>query len=73
MTNIDKLWAKMEERCISKNELAEGIGIDRSTLYRKAGKGLDGFSCQEMRNIGLFLRLTIAEMNDIFLSDYPIV
>jgi DNA-binding XRE family transcriptional regulator len=70
MANIEKLWAIMAERGVSKNALAHGIGIDRSTLYRKADKGLDGFSCQEMRDIGLFLRLTLAEMEEIFLSGF---
>ena len=70
MSNIERLWGIMKERGVSKRALASGIGIDRATLYRKAAKGLDGFTCQEMRDIGRYLRLTLTEMDAIFLSGF---
>lgn len=41
MTNVDKLKGKIKEMRLTPEKLAEAIGIDKSTMYRKLGNGGD--------------------------------
>lgn len=51
MVNIDKLRGIMRERRISVEELAEAIGIDGSTLYRRFADGGESFTIKEVNAI----------------------
>ena len=51
MVNIDKLRGIMRERRISVEELADAIGIDRSTLYRRFADGGESFTIKEVNAI----------------------
>ena len=51
MVNIDKLRGIMRERRISVEELAEAIGIDVSTLYRRFADGGESFTIKEVNVI----------------------
>lgn len=65
--DINKLNGKIAERSTTKEALAEEIGIDRSTFYRrlKNGRLLIG----DMHKICSVLNLTKAEAIEIFLVE----
>lgn len=64
--NIRKLKAAMVERGISTGQLADRIGINRSTLYRRiAAQGRD-FTIGEAESIAAALNLSPAESTAIF-------
>lgn len=70
MVNINKLKGKIVERELSVTKLADKIGMDRSTLYRKmANNGLD-FSIREVNLISKELCLTEEEAMQIFFTNY---
>lgn len=64
--NIPKLIEKMSERGYSKAQLAEKIGMDRATLYRKLSQDGAGFTVSEVRSIGITLKLTYNDIQEIF-------
>ncbi len=63
--NVAKLKGKMVERSINAETLAEKIGIDRSTMYRKLNAG-ERFTVGEAQNIKDVLELTGDEARSIF-------
>lgn len=63
--NIPKLKGKIVERGINVETLAERIGIDRSTLYRKMDAG-ERFTVAEAIKIKDVLDLTNDEAMSIF-------
>jgi len=67
--NINKLNGKIAECGTTKEALADDIGINRSTFYRrlKSGKLLIG----DIHKICESLNLTTEEAVDIFLTDKP--
>lgn len=66
MVNVKKLRGKMVETGFSVESLAEVIGINRATLYRKLETG--NFSIKEANIIATALHLTNEELNAIFFS-----
>lgn len=64
--NVNLLKAKMVEKGINAEKLAELIGIDRATLYRKLAN-LDKFTIGEARRIKTALGLSAEEACLIFL------
>lgn len=66
MANINKLKGKIIERESTQATLANEIGIDKSTLYRKFKSGGDTFEIWEVRKIVEFLKLDEQEVNEIF-------
>lgn len=67
MVNTKKLKKIIYERGHTQQELADLIGIDRSTFYRKMKNGGD-FSVKEARKLAEKVPLTNLEAVDIFFS-----
>lgn len=65
--NINKLKGKIVEKEMNVETLAEMIGINRSSLYRKLNNG-ENITIGEAVRIKDALSMTNAEAYDIFLS-----
>lgn len=70
MVNLNKLKLKIFENGMNVSQLAEKIGIDRSTLYRKLQKNGDNISIKEANLMVETLHLTVEEANAIFFSNH---
>jgi len=70
VVNIRKLKGKIVERQTSIEKLAEHLGIDRSTLYRKLGDGGESLTIREVNAIVKALNLSLEEANAIFFSQF---
>ncbi|AAL96795.1 helix-turn-helix domain-containing protein [Clostridium perfringens] len=70
MVNLNKLKLKIFENGMNVSQLAEKIGMDRSTLYRKFQKNGDNISIKEANLMVETLHLTVEEANAIFFSNY---
>ena len=67
MVNINKLKAKFVEKGLSVREVAEKLGVDRSTLYRKINdKEGKAFTVGEVQRLSEILDLTPYEITRIF-------
>lgn len=65
--NVNKLKAKIVEKGMNVETLAEMIGIDRSSLYRKLNKS-EKITIGEAQKIKDALEMTDDEAYDIFLA-----
>lgn len=65
MVNVPKLRGKMVEKSVSAETLAEYMGINVATLYRRFNDP-DSFTVKEVRMIAEFLNLTPDEVDAIF-------
>lgn len=68
MTNMDKLRGKLAENRVTIDELADRIGVTRSTIYRKMSKNGDAFTVGEANRIVEILHLTAEEAISIFFA-----
>lgn len=68
MVNVNKLKGAIVEKGKTQQVIAEEIGIDRSTFYRKMKNGGD-FSVEEAQKIVKSVPLTNSEAITIFFSD----
>ena len=66
--NIPKLKGKLTEMSMSVEELAEKMGINKATLYRKMANGGLGFSVKDANLIVEILQLTLDEAMAIFFA-----
>lgn len=67
MIKINKLRAKVVERGLTIGQVANHLGIDRSTLYRKMRDNSGRrFSVLEVQRLSTILRLSPSEIQDIF-------
>ena len=64
---LNKLKAKIVEKGMNVEALADAIGIDRSSLYRKLNK-FEKITIGEAMKIKEVLELSDAEATDIFLA-----
>lgn len=64
---LNKLKGKIVERGLNVETLAEMIGVERSSMYRKLNN-FEKITIGEATRIKEALGLTDAEANDIFLS-----
>lgn len=64
---LNRLKAKIVEKGLNVEALADAIGIDRSSLYRKLNK-FEKITIGEAIKIKDALEMTDAEASDIFLS-----
>ena len=64
---LNKLKAKIIEKGMNVEALADAIGVERSTLYRKLNK-FEKITIGEAVKIKEALEMTEAEATDIFLS-----
>lgn len=69
MINIPKLRGKIVENEMSISDLAEKMGISKSTLYQKIN-GNVSFTIDEVILIAKMLDLTKDEFNNIFFADF---
>lgn len=70
MVNVSKLKGKIVERGINVDAVAEKIGIDKSTFYRKLANEGSTFTIGEADAISKVLELTRDEVNAIFFAQY---
>lgn len=66
-TNMGILRGKMAEKRISSEKMAQKIGIDTSTFYRKMKSGGITFTVGQIHKISKVLNLTHDEAAAIFL------
>lgn len=69
MVNIRKLKAKLVEKDISIIELANILGIDKSTVYRKLNNSGENFTVKDVEKIAKALSLTYDDINHIFFTN----
>jgi len=70
MVNINKLKGKIVENGLTVEALAEKLGVDRSTLYRKLNAEGETFTIKDANMICKALELNIHEATAIFFSQY---
>lgn len=70
MVNVDKLRGKIVECRMSVEDVAEIIGVNASTLYRRLSGGGGTFTIDEADKIATALSLTADELNKIFFAQY---
>lgn len=63
---VAELKEKIKEMNLTNEKLAEAIGIDVSTLYRKMAGNGEGFTVKEVNGIITTLKLTDEEALHIF-------
>ena len=68
--NVNKLKGKIVEKGLSVSALAEKIGIDRATLYRKLENDGAGLLVKDANSIASALDLTYDEAMSIFFARY---
>lgn len=66
-TNMDMLRGKMVEKKINAEDMAQRIGVDTSTFYRKMKSDGMSFTVGQMHKIAEVLDLSHAEASAIFL------
>ena len=66
--NIPKLKGKMAENNINRTQLADKIGVARTTFYRKLKSGGGSFTVEEVQGIASALNMTPDEVTNIFLG-----
>lgn len=66
--NVRRLKGIMVEKDINVGKLADYIGMDRSTLYRKLSKGGDSITLHEANAIKKVLSLSPEEAHFIFFT-----
>lgn len=70
MVNVNKLKGKIVECGLNISELADLIGIDKATLYRKIGDEGQKITIKEVDSISKELNLSKEEVNEIFFSQF---
>ena len=68
--NVNKLKGKIVENGLTVAKLAEKIGVDRATLYRKMSNNGETMLVKDANNIATALELTADEALAIFFSQY---
>lgn len=68
MVNVNKLRGKIVENELTIADLAEKIGLDRSTLYRKLNSEGEAFTIKEANLICSELKLSRQEAMEIFFN-----
>lgn len=70
MVNVNKLKGKIVENGLTIEKLANSIGLDKSTLYRKLNNQGETFTIREANLICKELKLSGQEATVIFFSQY---
>ena len=70
MINVNKLKGKIVENGMTVSSLAEKIGIDKATLYRKLNNNAEALMLKEASAIVDILHLSIDEATAIFFSQF---
>ena len=69
MADITKLKQIAKEKDMNLEQLAEEIGINRATMYRKIAKDGEVFTLKEAKKISRVLGLSIETASDIFFAN----
>lgn len=70
MVNVNKLKGKIVERGLTVEALAEKLGVNKSTIYRKIDNDGATFTIREANLICGILNLSGQEATEIFFSQY---
>lgn len=70
MVNVNKLKGKIVENGLSVEKIADSMGLDKSTLYRKLGQSGESFTIREADAIVKILQLSLTDANAIFFSQF---
>ena len=70
MLKINKLKGKIVENGKTISDVAEAVGIDRATMYRRLAENGETFTVREVSAIAKCLHLTVDDVNDIFFGDF---
>lgn len=70
MTNVDKLKGKIKEMRLTPEKLADMLGIDKSTMYRKLNNGGEDFTIKQADMMSTALSLNSEEAQAIFFSQF---
>lgn len=66
--NVQRLRGKIKETSKNQESVADAMGMNRSTFYRKMKSGGDGFTVGEIHKMMKYIPLTSKEATDIFLN-----
>lgn len=66
--NVNKLKGKIVEKGMNLSDVANQIGVDRSTLYRKINAQGDNLTVSEVSRIATVLDLSSDEITNIFFN-----
>ena len=66
--NVNKLKGKIVEKGMNMSDVANQIGVDRSTLYRKINTQGDNLTVSEVSKIATVLDLSSDEITNIFFN-----
>ena len=67
--NLVKFETVLQEKKVTKADLAKLLKKDRATIYRRFAKGGESFTVSEVSKISHFLELTSDETNSIFFDE----
>ena len=70
MTNVDKLRGKIKEKRLTPEKIADLLGIDKSTMYRKLNAGGEDFTIKQADLMSAALELDGSEAQAIFFSQF---
>lgn len=70
VVNVNKLKGKIVENGINVDILAEKMGVDKSTLYRKIAANGENFTIGDVDAMAQILHLTRDEVNGIFFTQF---
>lgn len=69
MVNVNKLRGRMVEQEVNADKMAELLGINRSTFYRKLENNGELFTIREVQLMSKVLKLNLADVNSIFFAE----
>lgn len=70
MVNVNKLKGKIVENELTVEEVADKLGINRSTFYRKLNNSGETFLIKEADKLVNLLHLSASEATAIFFSQF---
>ena len=70
MVNVNKLKGRIVEEGMNIPELAEKIGRDKATLYRKLKQDGEQVTIKEADLIGKALNMTLEDFSSTFFAQY---
>ena len=66
MVNVVMLQEALKAQSLSYEEVANAIGVDRATFYRRMQRAGTKFTVEEVSKLSALLHLSGQEMQDIF-------
>lgn len=69
MVHVNKLRGKFIENGYKVSDVADKMGMDRATLYRRLRDGGDDFTVREVTKLSEILKLSGSEINNIFFNN----